>query len=125
MSGADIGQRLVPALLVNDMHETLAFYRRLGFALSGSHPDEATATWAEVTRDRISLQFHSEATAGTPGEPAMSGTLYVYPDDVMRLADEWRGTVDFAWGPEKMPYGQLEFGIRDPNGYFLAFAERG
>ena len=35
----------------------------------------------------------------------------------------WRDAVDFAWGPEQMPYGQYEFGIEDPNGYFLAFAE--
>ena len=120
-----MGQRLVPALLVNDMPETLAFYRALGFTLTGCHPDEAGATWAEVSRDGVTLQFHAEPTTGTPAEPVMSGTLYVYPEDVMHLADEWRDAVVFAWGPEKMPYGQLEFGIRDPNGYLLAFAERG
>jgi hypothetical protein len=31
--------------------------------------------------------------------------------------------MDFAWGPEVMEYGMREFGVRDPNGYFLAFTE--
>jgi hypothetical protein len=60
-----MGQRLVPALLVNDMPETLAFYRALGFTLTGCHPDEAGATLAEVSRDGVSLQLHTEATANT------------------------------------------------------------
>jgi hypothetical protein len=32
--------------------------------------------------------------------------------------------VPFLWGPELMPYGLYEFGIADPDGYHLAFAER-
>jgi hypothetical protein len=37
---------------------------------------------------------------------------------------EWQGKIDFLWGPELMPYGLYEFGIRDPDGYHLSFAER-
>jgi hypothetical protein len=47
----------------------------------------------------------------------------VYPSSVAALADELRDKIDFAWGPEVMDYGMLEFGVQDPNGYFLAFAE--
>jgi hypothetical protein len=28
------------------------------------------------------------------------------------------------WGPEEMPYGMLEFAIRDPNGYLLSFGQK-
>jgi hypothetical protein len=105
------------------MAETLAFYRRLGFNLTGCHPDQEHATWAEVARDGIVLQFHTEPPCGTPAEPVCSGTFYFYPEGVDALANELRGKVDFAWGPEVMEYGMREFGVQDPNGYYLAFTE--
>ena len=123
MRTSKLRQRLVPALLVNDMSETLAFYRKLGFELTGCHPDQERATWAEVDRDGVVLQFHAEPPGGTPPAPICSGTFYFYPDDVSALADELRGRVDFAWGPEVMEYGMREFGVQDPNGYYLAFTE--
>jgi hypothetical protein len=49
--------------------------------------------------------------------------LYFYPESVEALAAEWQGRVPFVWGPEVMDYGMREFGIRDPNGYYLAFTE--
>ncbi len=119
----NIGQRLVPALLVRDMGQTLKFYRRLGFRLTGCHPAEATATWAEVQRDAVIFQFHTEPPCGTPPEPVCSGTFYLFPASVTELAEELRGKVEFAWGPEVMDHGMREFGIQDPNGYYLAFTE--
>lgn len=116
-------ERVVPVLLVTDMGETLAFYQKLGFTLTGCHPSEENATWAEVTRDQAILQFHAERPLGTPEAPTMSGTLYIQTRHVDRLAEEWRGTVVFQWGPEEMDPGGREFGIQDPNGYFLAFME--
>jgi len=123
MTKVNIGQQLVPALLVRDMRETLAFYRKLGFALTGCHPNESNATWAEVKRDSIVMQFHTEPSHGTPPEPICSGTFYIYPESVSALADELRGTVEFAWGPEVMDYGMREFAVQDPNGYFISFTE--
>lgn len=124
MGNGKLNQRLVPALLVKDMPETLAFYRKLGFELAGCHPDEDRATWAEVDRDGVVLQFHTGPPSRTPPEPVCSGTFYFYPESVSALADEFRGRrVKFAWGPEVMGYGMREFGIQDPSGYYLAFTE--
>jgi hypothetical protein len=39
------------------------------------------------------------------------------------LAEEFRGKIEFARGPEAMEYGMREFGVQDPNGYYLAFTE--
>jgi hypothetical protein len=105
------------------MDETLIFYRQLGFRLTGSHPDEANPTWAEVQRDSVTLQFHVDPPPGTPPTPVCSGTFYMFPANVMDLAEEFRSQVKLAWGPEVMDYGMREFGIQDPNGYYLAFAE--
>src|SRR5215475_14596073 len=94
-----LGHRLVPALLVRDMEETLAFYRKLGFRLIGCHPP-GMPTWAEVSRDSVTFQFHTEPPHGTPASPVCSGTFYVFPENVTALAEEFRGKVEFAWGPE-------------------------
>lgn len=123
MKPVDIGHRLVPSLLARDLRETLTFYKKLGFELSGCHPDRVSPRWAEVRRNGVVLQFYSEPPSGTPPEPVCSGTFYVFPESVLRLAEELRGKVSFAWGPEVMDYGMLELGIRDPNGYFVAFTE--
>ena len=120
---ANIGRRLVPALLVRSMGETLRFYERLGFRVIGCHPSEEDPSWAEVQRDDVTLQFHTEPPPGTPPTPVCSGTFYLFPRSVMELAEELRDKVEFAWGPEVMDYGARELGIRDPNGYYLAFSE--
>ena len=117
-----LGNRLVPALLVRDMEETLGFYKKLGFELTGCYP-MGKPTWAEVRRDSVTLQFHTEPPHGTPRTPLFSGTLYVFPENVTALANEYRDKVEFAWGPEVMDYGMREFAVQDPNGYFLAFSE--
>ena len=123
MTPTHLGTRLVPALLVRDLARTLEFYARLGFVRSGSHPEGEAPTWAEVRRDGVVLQFHTDAPVGTPPEPVCSGTFYVYPESVEALAAELRGVVEFAWGPEVMDYGMREFAVRDPDGYLLAFGE--
>ena len=123
MPRVDIGARVVPALLVRDMAETIAFYRRLGFEPEREDCDWAASPWVEVRRGALTLQFHTEPPCGTPPEPVCSGTFYFYPAKVRALAEELRGQVEFAWGPEAMDYGMFEFGVRDPNGYYLAFAE--
>ena len=42
--------------------------------------------------------------------------------DVDALTEELSVRICFAWGPETMYYGVREFEVRDPNGYFIAFA---
>ena len=76
MQGSKLQQRLVPALLVKDMDETLAIYRNLGFEVTGSDSEEKTIGWAEVARDGVTLQFHSDPSCGTPSNPVCTGTFY-------------------------------------------------
>ena len=123
ITSQNIGNRLVPALLVRDMRASLDFYQRLGFVVTASLPDPRVPHWAQVTRDGITLRFHDQAPHGTPTSPVCSGTFYIYPDDVESLAAELRGNVEFAWGPEVMDYGMREFAVKDPDGYLIAFTE--
>ena len=105
------------------MNESLEFYRILGFEVTGRDPEAGIPTWAEIRRGGVVLQFHTEPPHGTPRTPVFSGTFYLFLGSVAGLANELKGRVPFEWGPEVMDYGLHEFGIKDPNGYFIAFAE--
>jgi catechol 2,3-dioxygenase-like lactoylglutathione lyase family enzyme len=111
-----------PSLLARDMRETLAFYEGLGFQLDGCFPDKESPQWMALHRGEARLMFHSVSPSGHE-KPGLSGTLYFEPHSVDLLAAEWNGKVEFCWGPGLMDYGWYEFGIRDPNGYYLAFAQ--
>ncbi|NKB89236.1 MAG: hypothetical protein GKS06_13545 [Acidobacteria bacterium] len=115
--------RFVPSLLARDLHTTASFYAGLGFEIAGRYPEEGAATWMELRHGALAIQFHAEPPVDTPPGPVMSGTLYVYGADVRTLADQVDGRIEFVWGPEVMDYGMFEFGVRDPDGYILAFAE--
>jgi len=120
----NFGNRCVPSLLARDMRQTLEFYtQKLGFVQTAYYPIESDPDWTEVRRDDVAIHFYTEPLHGTKVAPTFSGTVYFYPESVAALAEELRDKVRFEWGPEVLEYGMREFGIRDPNGYLLAFAE--
>lgn len=120
----NLGRRVLPCLLTSDMRRTLDFYIGvLGFTQTGYYPIESQPSRTEVRRDGVAIIFYSESDHGLGEKPALSGLLYVFPESVDELADEFRGKVPFLWGPEETEFGVREFAIRDPNGYVLAFAE--
>lgn len=114
--------KLIPSLLVHDLDATIAFYVKLGFTQTSAVPADRPV-WAEVTWGAISIQFYTDPPHGTPEAPILSGTLYVKTTNVRDLATSLDGVVPFAWGPEVMDYGMLEFAVQDPDGYFLAFTQ--
>lgn len=124
MEKTTYGERLVLSLLVRNIDETLAFYRELGFEVTGCDGAETSSTWAEVKRGEITLQFYSEPPHGTPSTPVCSGTFYIFTNELDSFALKLQGKVKFEWGPEVMDYGMKEFAIQDPNGYLIAFSER-
>lgn len=118
-----LGERLVPSLLVRDLSASISFYSTLGFEPTGWYPDRESATWAEITCGALVIQLYTQPPRGTPVEPTLSGTFYLFPPSVKQLAEQLEGVVPFEWGPEAMDYGMLEFAVRDPDGYLIAFSE--
>jgi uncharacterized glyoxalase superfamily protein PhnB len=56
-------------------------------------------------------------------KPQFTGTLYFGMSGVRDFFEKVRHEAEVVWPVEAMDYGQTEFGIRDPDGYTLAFAE--
>ena len=57
------------------------------------------------------------------GTPSFTGTLYIDMDGVEEFYEEVKDRVELVWPLDVMDYGTREFGVRDPNGYILAFSE--
>ncbi|MEX2306623.1 MAG: glyoxalase superfamily protein [Pirellulales bacterium] len=120
----NLGNRVLPCLFVADMRRTLDFYIDvLGFTQTGYYPIESNPIRTEVRRDGVAIILYTDEFRANDGVPTFTGALYVFPESVDRLADEFRGKLPFAWGPEDTDFGTREFAIRDPNGYTLVFAE--
>lgn len=121
----NLGQRVLPCLLVSDMRRSLDFYlHTLGFTQTGYYPIESDPIRTEVRRDGVAIILLTEAAHGSAEIPAFTGALYIFPESIEQLAGELRGKVAFAWGPENTDFDMREFAIRDPDGYTLVFAER-
>ncbi len=104
--------RVVPTLLSADLARTRAFYLGLGFTADDVDDVDDVDGDDVPTRQGFArhggyLFFYTEAPHGTPTTPQLSGTIYFFTDSV-----------------DLLPYGLYEFGIVDPDGYHLAFAER-
>jgi uncharacterized glyoxalase superfamily protein PhnB len=57
-------------------------------------------------------------------KPGFAGTLYFETTGVREFYGQIKDQVEIVWPLESMEYGTLEFGIRDRDGYTLAFAEQ-
>lgn len=113
---------VTPSLYAPDLEATVSYYVDvLGFEETGNWLEDDKRTWAEVAFGECRLWFFTHPLEGRP-TAVMSGMLFVFVDDVDRVANRLKGKVPFRWGPEDEPYGLRELGIEDLNGYLLVFA---
>ncbi|MGL4233539.1 MAG: VOC family protein [Casimicrobium sp.] len=104
-------------LRCRDLEETRAFYQsNLGFNASDSA--EGTLT---VEKQNSSLIF-TEADLWD-GSLGFSGTIYFAITDADSYFALVKDKVTVSWPIQEMEYGSREFGIKDCNGYLLAFQQ--
>lgn len=100
------------------LEETRRFYAStLGFRVT------------ESAEDTLSVEFEGATLLFTAAdlwhEPVgLSGTIYLATEDVDACFARIASAVSVEWTVQDMPYGSREFGIRDCNGYLLAFQQR-
>ena len=113
---------VVPVLRVADMDRSAGYYTEvLGFSVR----------WRELADgggENCMLEAGSVHVLLSTGEhleapPRFTGTLYFDIAGVRAFWDQVRDLAEIVWPLEEMEYGSLEFGIRDPDGYTLAFSE--
>lgn len=115
-------ESVMPALRVSDMDASVRFYTELlGFGVGWRSPNDGDGENCMLEWGGVAFLLSTGSQLGA--SPKMTGTLYFNGSGVADLHERIRARVSFVWPLSDMDYGTREFGIRDPDGYVLAFAE--
>ena len=117
-----------PNIFVNDIHQTVAFYKLLGFAVTMTVPDESEPVWVMMSCGSVTFMFQTFDNLGDELPPVSrqnggSLLLYIQTTGIRKLYEDIIDKVTILKGLEKAFYGATEFSIEDVNGYVLTFAE--
>ncbi|CAN5732362.1 VOC family protein [soil metagenome] len=128
---------VTPNLIVADIARSMAFYQEvLGFAVVTTVPDASPFVFAWMQRDGVNVFLNSihgmeDDLAGLAARP-IGGTATMFfsveRDAATGGIDEFFTQV-FGRAEIMMPlkdqfYGMREFGVQDPDGYIILFAQR-
>lgn len=123
-------ESLAPNIFVNNMPETIAFYKALGFKVTMSVPPENgdDVNWAMLMNGSVTMMFqtYSSLDDDLPEIHRTDGgslLLYINLKGIASFFEEIKEKVTVLKGLEKTFYGATEFSIKDNNGYVLTFAE--
>jgi uncharacterized glyoxalase superfamily protein PhnB len=113
---------IMPVLKVTDLSRSIAWYVDvLGFSAQGRSTDDGGGEHCFVQAGETEILLSTGSHLG--GSPSFTGTLYFRVEGVDELFERIQSRAEIVWPLERQEYGTREFGIRDPDGYVLAFAE--
>lgn len=128
---------VTPNLIVSDIDRSLRFYRDvLGFSVATTVPDAAPFVFVWLQRDGISVFLNardgvSEDLPGLATRPVGgTNTLFMVLEaesveaGIDALFSEVSARASVAMPLKTQFYGMREFGIEDPDGYVILFAQR-
>ena len=115
---------IMPVLRVVDLQRSIDWYTRLiGFELRWRLPNDGGGENCLLQSGTTTLMLSTGSHLGD--KPVLSGTLYFNTEGVRQFYAAVKDSVEIVWPLAVMEYGTVEFGIRDCDGYTLAFAEAG
>ena len=127
---------VTPNLVVSNVERSLAFYRDvLGFSVTATVPDAGPFVFAWMQRDGVSVFLNSRESVAEHADLASrplggTATLFITIEaaDVAAGVDGLFASVAprarVMRGLKDQFYGMREFGIEDPDGYVIFFAQR-
>jgi uncharacterized glyoxalase superfamily protein PhnB len=121
---------LSPNLISQSVNGSVDFYtKHLGFSLIASVPEQGTYDWAMIQRDSVTLMFQSLPSL-QQDMPSLNmetkgslGTFFIKMKGIDELYNSVNGKVEISLDMRTTFYGMKEFVVRDPDGYFMCFAE--
>jgi uncharacterized glyoxalase superfamily protein PhnB len=122
-------ESLSPNIFVNNMQETIALYKVLGFQVTMSVPESGDdLVWAMMVNGNVTIMFQTfENLANELPEISRNDggslLLYINLKNIRSFFESIKGKVKVLKGLEKTFYGATEFSILDNNNYVLTFAE--
>ena len=126
--GAEAEMRAKFELFVNDVEASTAFYEALGFRMAHRKPADHYTT---MERDGVVValmplpRWLPLRWLGFLRLPPLGTEIVLYPDG---LEAARRALVDAGHAPGEIrlqPWGQRDFRVRDPDGYYVRVSEGG
>jgi uncharacterized glyoxalase superfamily protein PhnB len=116
----------VPTFLVSDITVTARWYQQeLGFTVAGHFPAEEPYAYASLMRDNAELMLLNLEGYEKPDLSGRRATglwdAYFRTRGVAALYESLKDKAFVKMALTRQPYGDLEFEVRDPNGYILVF----
>jgi uncharacterized glyoxalase superfamily protein PhnB len=122
-------ESLSPNIFVNNMNETIAFYKSIGFQLVMTVPEAGSDfVWAMMVNGNVTFMFQTFESLGNElpeisRENGASQLLYIKLKEIRNFFELIKDKVKVLKPLEKTFYGATEFSILDNNNYVLTFAE--
>lgn len=121
-------KNLTPNIFVNDINQTAAFYRDLGFEVTMKVPEAGELNWVMMTNGSVSFMFQTfqsleDKLPQVSRQNGGSLILYVQLEKIQDFFEKIKSKAKVLHGLEETFYGATEFSILDNNGYVLTFAE--
>ncbi len=120
---------LSPNIFVENMNETIDFYRSIGFQLEMTVPETGNDfIWAMAMNGEVTFMFQTFASLGEelPDISRKSGgslLFYIKLKKIREFFELIKDKVTVLKPLETTFYGATEFSILDNNNYVLTFAE--
>lgn len=124
-------KRITPILFAQEIEPCIKFWtERLGFQKTVEVPEGDKTGFAILEKDGLELMYQSYASVekdnAATAELARKGPtfLYIDVDDLSRALAATKGA-EIAMPERSTFYGSREFGIKDPVGHWIIFAQQG
>jgi N-acetyltransferase len=115
---------LAPMLFTENIQQTIDFYTNiLGFKVDKTDEHEKHITWCTLSNYGATVMFTTVQALAGSSNACMTGSIYLHTNDADALWKKYSERCEVVYPIEDFAYGMREFGIRDNNGYLLAFGQ--
>jgi uncharacterized glyoxalase superfamily protein PhnB len=122
-------KKSTPVLLVSEIEPVLKFWERLGFAKTVEVPEGSKIGFVILQNGPVELMYQTYTSATSDVGAAMAGEFRKGPtflylevdnlDEVLAALKDVPKTMEIR----TTFYGSREFGVRDPGGHYVTFAQ--
>ena len=124
-------KKIAPILFAQEIEPCLQFWtERMGFTKTVEVPEGDKLGFAIVERDGLELMYQSYASVEKDNpitvDAVKKGPTFLYIDvDDLNQALAAAGKAEIVMPVRSTFYGAKEFGIKDPAGHYIIFAQQG